>query len=109
MAFQMLVEWVGLLDEKWGGERGDHTHGDDDGVNLGIEHAQRHTRVGDDERELANLREGESALDGLLERLSRGEHAHGAKGNHAQDDDGCQQRNGARILNDNLGVDHHAH
>ncbi len=58
-------------------ERGDHTHGHDDGVDEAADDVERQAQRGDDEGELANLRHREATAHGGLQRLTAEHEAEG--------------------------------
>ena len=50
-----IVARLCSFDKEWRGERRDHRHGHDDGIDALVQHTEPCTQGGDDERELTDL------------------------------------------------------
>ena len=73
--FNAVADAVGALDKERRGQRGNDGYGDDDGIDIVRDHAQRQAQRCDDERKFADLRQRAAAVDGLAQRVAGQQHA----------------------------------
>ena len=90
-------------------ESGDDGDCHDNGVEKVGDNAQGEAERGYDEGELANLRHGEAALHGGLQRLAAKHEPHGAEECLPEDDGHDEHHDGECVGDKDMRVDEHAH
>ena len=107
-AVEQAVGGIGHADHVGGEEGGDDRDGHHDGVEERVGHLQRQSQPGDDEGELADLRQGEARLNGHPQRLPREEHAQCGEAHLARHHRPGDDEDRHLILPQHGGVDQHA-
>ena len=107
--FDAVADAVGALDKEWRGQRGNDGYGDDDGIDIVRDHAQRQTQRRDDKRKFADLRQRAAAVDGLPQCVAGQQHTQRGEDQLAHDGHQRQNKNGDGVLHHGAGVQHHTH
>ena len=109
MLFHPAVYGVGEFYEIWGEERCYYRHRHDYRIQRFVDHTERRAESGDDKRELSNLHQRETRLDGNAQRLSGDKHASCAEHNHADNHYCREDEDWHGVGGQHLWVDHHAY
>ena len=108
LSVQPGIDRVREADHVRGQEDGDYGHRHHDRVEEVARDAETDAQRGDDEGEFADLRQGEAALEGRLQRLSAQQDAEGREGRLADEDRQGDDENRKPVGADHGGIDHHA-
>ena len=108
-AIDVVGDAVRGADEPRRRQRRQSRHRDRDRVQEPPGRAQRQPEAGDDERELADLRQAQARLDREAHAIAREEGPERHAQRLADDDDAGQDRHDHPVLGDQGGVDEHAH
>ena len=108
-ALHPLAHGTGGPDHIGREEGGDDTDGHHHRVEKTVRHAERGAQRGDDEGELANLCQRETAPDGRAQGLAGEEEAARAEHGLSQHDGQADDHDGQGVAHEHGGVDQHAH